>query len=41
VTAHGAIATEAEADETLVEATGTFKELRPDQAARLFTPPAA
>jgi acyl-coenzyme A thioesterase PaaI-like protein len=41
VTAHGSIATAAEPDEKLVEATGTFKELRPDQAARLFTPPAS
>jgi hypothetical protein len=37
VTARGSIATEAEPDTVLVEATGTFKELNADQAARLFT----
>ena len=37
VTAQGSIVTEAEPDVVLVEATGTFKELNADQAARLFT----
>lgn len=36
VTAEGSMATEAEPEVVLVEATGTFKQLRPDQAARLF-----
>jgi hypothetical protein len=39
VTAQGSIAAEAEPEVVLAEATGTFKELRPDQAARLFTLP--
>jgi hypothetical protein len=36
VTARGAIATAAEPDTVLVEASGTFIRLRPDQAARMF-----
>jgi Thioesterase superfamily len=36
VTAQGWLATGSEPDVALVEATGSFKELRPDQAARLF-----
>jgi hypothetical protein len=39
VTAQGSITTEAEPEVVLAEATGTFKQLRPDQAARLFTLP--
>jgi hypothetical protein len=39
VTAVGTIATEAAPDVILVRATGTFRELRPDQAARLFPLP--
>jgi len=36
VTARGVIATAAEPDTVLVEASGTFVRLRPDQAARMF-----
>ncbi|HEV2377609.1 MAG TPA: PaaI family thioesterase [Streptosporangiaceae bacterium] len=36
ITAHGVITTAAEPDKVLVEATGVFVGLRPEQAARLF-----